>query len=125
MLSDDAYIERIKRNYNRRHKLAIFSIISALCLGGFALYIHQILMHDTDEILKPLNVLNTGHATTDSDIEFIESTKKLAVTLGNKNGVFLGSASASVGFLLAIGIYQFIGSRRDKLLIKYYVKAKN
>jgi len=125
MTSDKKYIDRIKRDYNKRHKTALLTLTMAVIFSAAGIYGYQMYMDSIHNALEAFKLLNVDQPVTDTDIKSVETTMQIAVILGAKVGVFIGTVSAAIGFLIALAVTQFFGMRKDKLLIKYYEKSKN
>jgi len=125
MISDDKYIENVKRNYARRKKTGIFILALAVIMSAFLYYGAEHARKDNNELVQSLIPKNIGYTYTETDYELVQSISRLADVFGTKIGMFMGATSVTIAFMFIQSLVLLFGSRKDYLLIKYYDQSKN
>lgn len=126
MKSDEKYIESVRNAYGNRSKRAVYCIVFAVFViaAGFVLYSK---MQDSIISLQETQsrMFKEGIKITEMDLKLIEANNELAYAIGIKVGMAFKSFAIIVGGLIGYAIYFFIGSRKDRLLLKYYDDLKS
>jgi len=125
MISDEKYIENVKRNYIRRKKTGLFILALALIMSAFLYYGVEQARKNNNELVQSLIPKNIGYTYTKTDYELMRSITTLADVFGTKIGMFMGSTSVTIVFLFMESLVLLFGGRKEYLLIKYYEQSKN
>ena len=125
MISDEKYIENVKRNYARRKKIGLFILALAVIMSAFLYYGAEHARKDNNELVQSLIPKNIGYTYTETDYELVQSITTLADVFGTKIGMFMGTTSVTIAFMFIQSLVLLFGSRKDYLLIKYYEQSKN
>lgn len=126
MKSDEEYIESIRNVYENRSKRAKYCIVLAVIViaTGFVLYSKMqdsiISLQETQSIM-----FKEGIKITEIDLKLIEANNELAYAIGIKVGMVIKSFAIIVGGLIGYAIYFVLGSRKDRLLLKYFDDLKS
>ena len=123
-MTDDEYIEKVKRNYSYRKIIAIISLVIAALFGGLSYYAAEISQEKNSELIKSILPTQIGAPNTEVDIQTIEAAVDLAQTTGNKTGRLVGTSNITIGVLIGYALALLFGGRKERLLIKYYEQSK-
>ncbi len=97
----------------------------AILFGALSYYGYITITESTNSLLDTLQLQRVGYTVTETDLKGVKVTNGLALAIGTKTGVIIGSAIASIGFFIGNALVMFFGMRKEHLLIKYYEKSKN
>ena len=124
MISDDKYIEIVKRNYSRRKKTGVFILVLAITMTIFMFYGVNTLQEDNNSLVQSLIPKNTGHTYTETDYYLTKSVNALTEAFSTKIGIFIGSTAVTITLMFIESLMLLFGGRKEYLLIKYYEQSK-
>lgn len=125
MISDEKYIENVRRNYARRKKTGLLILALAVIMSVFLYYAVEQSRKDNNSLVQSLIPKNIGYTYTETDYELVQSITTLADVFGTKIGMFMGTTSVTIGLMFLQSLVLLFGCRKDYLLIKYYEQSKN
>jgi hypothetical protein len=123
-MTDDEYIEKVKRNYSYRKIIAIISLVIAALFGGLSYYAVEISQEKNNKLIKSILPTQIGEPNTKIDIQTIEAAVDLAQTTGNKTGRLIGTSTITTGLLIGYALALLFGGRKERLLIKCHEQSK-
>jgi len=123
--SDDKYIESIRNAYDGRNKRAIYCVVLAVIVAiiGFAVYYN---MKNSLTSLQETQsrMFKEGIKITEMDLKLIKVNSEVAFSIGVQVGMLVKSFAIIFGGLVGYAIYLVVGSRKNRLLIKFYDDSK-
>jgi hypothetical protein len=126
MKSDEKYIESVRNAYENRSKRAVYCIVFALFVIAAGFVLHSKMQDSIISLQETQSrMFKEGIKITEMDLKLIEANNELAYAIGIKVGMVFKSFAIIVGGLIGYAIYFFIGSRKDRLLLKYYDGLKS
>ncbi|PVY76434.1 hypothetical protein C8D92_105187 [Tamilnaduibacter salinus] len=122
-MTDEQYIEFIRKNHARRKLAGILGFLIIVATGIGTYFASKDQDQWIDDFLEADDTLFEGRAITEQDVVLTETMIDTAQSLGTENGIFMGHfMSVAVMFGLGCLVHAF-GGRKDRLLLEYYDRA--
>ena len=125
MITDEEYIQNIKRQYNRRKKAGALLLFVTVLISALTYLAYSKSNESAYLIVETLQLLHEGDIVRKKDINNIISTNNIANNLGVKTGVLLGSGCIFISIFISYALLMLFGMRKERLLIEYYERTKN
>ncbi len=125
MKSDKEYIEEIIKQYNQRYKKAVLFTILSIAFGVLTYVIYINSYTKFSELTSSIaSLFFEGQNLTETDLDLIKLNNELSHSIGIRIGFILSSFVTATGVSLGCAIYQYFGSRKERIIYELYEKTK-
>ena len=115
-------MDYIKRQQSNRKRNAALYFVMAIVFATISIYGYQYSLDNTKQSIESLVMLHPGNPIMEVDVKLAHTTNELALAIGIKLGVFVGTSMATIGFIIASAFTLLCSTRKTELLIKHYDK---
>jgi len=120
-LTDEEYIEKLKKEESRRKKHAMLAIFMLSLFSVPIIYYSVSIYGEAQELLSKLE---SGNTTLENEaIAYIENNEEFL--WGFSIGSAISAAYVFIGFSIGLLFTYYFSGRKERMLIKYYELYKN